>query len=532
MNCCNYFMYIAARGQGKTFLTAIFCVVRCILYPGTKISIASGKRKQSIEVLEKITTILMPKSANLRLEVKEYVINQSKAVITFHNDSEIKVVTANDNARGGRANILIVDEFRIVPLDIINKVLRKFLTAPRQPEYLNKPEYKHLKERNKEMYLSSAWFKSHWSYAKAQTYLDNLKDDTKKYFICGLPYQLSIKEDLLDKEQVADEMSESDFSDITWQVEMECLWFGDNDNGLYRYEDIACNRKLKYPIFPESISSKINDKRIRIPTKQLNEKRILSIDLALMPSTKNHNDASSIFINQLIPRQTKYINNIIYTDNYEGERTEKQALRVRKLYAEYDCDYIVIDAKGVGFGVVDALLTEQYDPSTGEIYPALSCKNDDTLAARCTSPDAPKVIWAVNGSPQFNSDCALLLREVFKQGRIRLPVAERDAVEDFLPDLTGYNRLSVEDKHELSMPYRHTSLLIHELINLDYEAKDRVIKVRERPGARKDRYSSLSYNIYMSKLLERDLSKPKNNNINSNMFVIRKPVRAENRVRW
>ena len=30
------FMYIASRGSGKTWLVALYCVVRCILYPGTK----------------------------------------------------------------------------------------------------------------------------------------------------------------------------------------------------------------------------------------------------------------------------------------------------------------------------------------------------------------------------------------------------------------------------------------------------------------------------------------------------------------
>lgn len=29
----NYTMFLASRGLGKTFLTAIYCVVRCILYP-------------------------------------------------------------------------------------------------------------------------------------------------------------------------------------------------------------------------------------------------------------------------------------------------------------------------------------------------------------------------------------------------------------------------------------------------------------------------------------------------------------------
>lgn len=47
MNMCTIFVFIATRGIGKTFLSAIFCVVRCILYPGTKICIASGTRGQA-----------------------------------------------------------------------------------------------------------------------------------------------------------------------------------------------------------------------------------------------------------------------------------------------------------------------------------------------------------------------------------------------------------------------------------------------------------------------------------------------------
>ena len=41
-------MYIAARGQGKSFLIALYCIVRCILYPGTKIVLASGEKETYI----------------------------------------------------------------------------------------------------------------------------------------------------------------------------------------------------------------------------------------------------------------------------------------------------------------------------------------------------------------------------------------------------------------------------------------------------------------------------------------------------
>lgn len=61
MCVCNFVCYIASRGQGKSFLTAIVCCVRCILYPGTKIIIAAGTKGQGITILEKIKIDLIPR---------------------------------------------------------------------------------------------------------------------------------------------------------------------------------------------------------------------------------------------------------------------------------------------------------------------------------------------------------------------------------------------------------------------------------------------------------------------------------------
>ena len=69
-----------------------------------------------------------------------------------------------------------------------------------------------------------------------------------------------------------------------------------------------------------------------------------------MSSRKNHNDATSIFINQLLPTKAgRYTSNIVYADGCEGLRTDDQALSIRKLYDEYDCDYIVLDTAGKSF---------------------------------------------------------------------------------------------------------------------------------------------------------------------------------------
>ncbi len=95
--------------QGKSFLLAIYCVIKCILYPGTVIAVASKTRKQGAEILEKIQTILIPTSPYLKAEIENFVFNVTEGEIFFRNTSNIKLVTANENARHNRANIVLIE---------------------------------------------------------------------------------------------------------------------------------------------------------------------------------------------------------------------------------------------------------------------------------------------------------------------------------------------------------------------------------------------------------------------------------------
>ena len=528
MNLSTTFVFIACRGLGKTFLSAIYCCVRAILYPGTKICIASGTRGQGINVLEKIMIELKPNSRELANEIddKATKINGTNAQIVFKNGSYIKVVTASDSARGNRANILLIDEYRLVSKDTIDTILRKFLTNPRMPGYLKKPEYKHLVERNKTMYLSSAYFKSHWSYTKAEDTFKFMMDDAKHDFVCGFPYQLALEEGLMLREDIEDQMAESDFNEIKWSMEMDALWFGDADGSFFDFDSIAKNRKIKYPMLPDQLASKLNNSgKVRVPPKQLGEVRILSADIALMSSKKYHNDASALFINQLLPtKANRYSCNIVYCDASEGMHTEDQALMIRRLYDEFDCDYIVLDCTGLGLGVFDALVRDIVDTDSGEIYPALSCCNNAEMAERCTSRDAVKAIWAIKATPTLNSDCAVLLREGFRSGKIRLLVDEYDA-DSLLGDIRGYASLNPEEKLRIKLPYIHTTLLINELINLQHEeTSGNKVRIFEKSGMRKDRYSSLSYSYYVAMILESKLLKRASGDTNVlDNFICRPP---------
>ena len=525
------FVFIGCRGIGKSFLSAVYLCCRCILYPGTKVVVASGKRGQSINVLEKILYELKPMSPELCAEIddKETKINGTNAQIFFKNGSYIKVVTASDTARGNRANVLLLDEFRLISKNTVDTVLRKFLTLRRMPRYeeLTNEERKreYDKEKNLTMYLSSAWWKDSWAYLKCVDALKAMVNPQRKQFVCGFPYELSIKEGLLDPEMVADEMAESDFSSISFSLEMEALWYGSDDGAFFDFESISRNRKINYPMLPDRIASKVNNSSlVKIRPKEVGEVRILSADIALMSSRKHNNDATAIFINQLTRTKSgRYISNIIYADSCEGMHTKDQSIIIRKLFDEYYCDYLVLDCQGVGMSIFDNLVRDIVDQDTGEIYPALSCYNDPEMAARCTVPGAAKVIWSIKASAAFNSTIALSLREGFRSGRIRLLNTEYEA-EDLLKEIRGYKSLNPQERIQFQLPYIQTTLLIDELIKLRHEESNGRVRMYERSGMRKDRYSSLAYNYYVATQLETKLNKRQNMNLqDTNMFVIKPP---------
>ena len=520
----NFVMYLAARGQGKTFLTALFCCVRCILFPGTKIVVSSGTLKQANEVLLKIQDDFMKRSPILCSEIEKCNIGQNDATIGFHNTSWIKTRTSSENSRSARANIIIVDEYRMVDENVLNTVLRKFLTSPRQPKYLEKSEYKHLQERNKEIYMSSAYFKSSWAYRKAQSYTLSFFDDKKKYFICGLPYQVSVKEGLLSKEQIEDEMSELDFNELVQSMEMECLWFGDTDGSLFNFDDLSNRRKIKNAFLPLQF---YNDK-ITIPKLGVSEKRILSIDVALMRSTrKKDNDSAAIYINSLVQTDsTSYQSNFVYGDAFEGLTTDELGLVAMRYFYKYKCTDLVLDTNGLGIGVYDFIIKDQYDPETGETYKALTCVNDREMAERCKVKDAKPVVWSVKATAKFNNEICVLLRNGIQNGKINFLIAEQNADDVLKEYYKGYNKMSLSEKIALKTSYVQTTMAIYELVKLEHEVKDGNIKVKEVSGMRKDRYSSIAYSYWCACQLELKL-KPKSDVSQSliNDLPIKQPKR-------
>lgn len=484
-----------------------------------------------MEIMTKIENELMKGhgwgSENLKYEIDRVSTGVNNPEVSFYSGSLITIAIANDNARHFRANVIVVDEFVKVKLSIINDVIKKFLTAPRQCGFLNNeehPEYEKYKNANKEIYASSAWLKSHWSYAKMKSYVRNMINGLP-FFVSDLPYQIAIKEKLLDKEQVEMDMSESTFDSLSFSVEMEGKWLGNNKDSFFKYEDLRkrCLIKKGYPTY-ERI--KKNRKLISsIPKLVENERRILSVDVALMASKNGNNDATAIMINSAIASTNNvYHANIMLSKTYEGLTTDELGLMIMSYYYIYNCTDIVIDGKNFGVSVIDFMMKDQYDSDMDMNYDALTVVNNNAVAERCKVDEAVPAIWVIQATQTLNTKINVMLRSGFKNNNINLLCNHYDG-EDYLKEtVKGFSTLSEQDKLDYLIPYIETDLLINELINLEVEIKGSDIKLFEKSGMRKDRYSSLGYNYYIMKTELEPLLRPEWDSSNDGQFFkFRKP---------
>lgn len=507
-----YVMYIAARSQGKTYLTALFCICRAVLFPMTKIVVASGSKGQAMKIVTEKIPEIMANSPNLRREIAKIStsMNTDDPNVVFKNGSWIKVVASNEKARSARAHICVYDEFRLIDINILTRVLRRFLGTPRQPGYLRKREYAHLQERNQEVYLSSAWFKSSWAWTRFQSFF-KLFLAGKKYFVCGLPYQLSVQEGLLMREQVLDEMQEEDFDPMSWGMEMECMFFGESERAHFKYDMLNKTRDINKPMIPwtnaEYIQYKGDKKKYKFyKPKRENEIRILGVDCALMGG--KNNDATVFTFIRCIQNGNEYAKSVEYIETTEGQHSTIQALRLKQIFYDLECDFCVMDTAGNSISIYDEATKITFDSARGIEYPAWCAMNDDKMQERAFDKDALPLIFSIKvagmSGSQTNHEMAMYTKSQFEKRAVKLLCTEIEG-RDYILENENSLKLDSDESDRMVLAYLHTTLLVHEMISLEAEVKNGFMKLTEPAGHRKDRYSSLSYALHFIKGLETDL---------------------------
>ncbi|MEJ4069675.1 hypothetical protein [Clostridioides difficile] len=519
----DQFVFIASRGLGKSWLLGVFCCVIAVLKPGTCVLIAAKRKKQAkLLITSKILGDLYLKSDTLKREIKSFQVNAQEVSIDFWNGSRIEAVVSNDDARGYRANVLIVDEYRMVDEGTVNDVLVPFLTNPRQPGYLQNPKYRYMQEENKEIYLSSGWYSQHWSYKK---FMETVKGmlSGEDMFACSIPFTCSLEHGLLTKKRILKEMKKESMSDASFMMEYCGVFYNESDDAFFKSSWVNPCRVLESMFYPPSDIEYLENKKKRDKKYHLNkikgEIRIIGADIALARGVKNDNSIYTLM--RMLPNEGTYKRCVVHIEAYNGMEAEKQAIRLKQLFSDFQADYMILDTQGIGTTVWSYIQKANYDSDRDEWYDAYTCFNEDNTVDKSLAKKSLPVVYSMKAYADENHKMAMSLRDVLTNRTLELPISDIEAKEMIL-EKEMIKADEIDKKAELEAkyiaPYLQTTALVNELINLEYSADGGKIKIKEKSGARKDRYSSLAYTNFLADYLE-EKEKRKNRNNQKNVMI-------------
>ena len=411
-----------------------------------------------------------------------------------------------------RSNINIYDESRMLAGDLISKVFKPFLNVLRQPNFLKRPEYVDAKEQyqeeNKELFLTSCWYSNSELHNQFLDFKDKMLKG-KSVFTCSLPYTVSVEHGLLTPKRVESMRSDSTMTEATWQMEMEGRFYGSGEGGLFNIEEINACRTNKNMFYPPTNTEWLSDKKKSWRMKRVaGEKRIIGMDIALISDqkegkTQGKNDNSVVFCMRLIPNGNEYERLVCHIESMNGSHSEKQAIRLKQLYYDFEADYIALDCAGNSVSVYDYLNKVQFDDERNVEYNAFSTFNNDSLASRA-SRNAIPCIYGIKASSEFNHNIAMDLKDKFVSKKISLPEDDYFA-KDRMQEQDSFAKLSADKQARMLLPYLQTTAMANELIGLQMSIQGGYVKLKEKSTARKDRYSALAYCNYLATILERDL---------------------------
>jgi hypothetical protein len=542
MGISENMIVVASRGISKSFTIGLFACIHSILYPRSLIVIvASTKDQAGLIIKEKIQGELMRWSPNLSREIEKVTSSQNNYEISFHNGSRIKVVTAGESSRGQRAHVIIYEEFRLISKQIVDEIIDPFLIS-RQAPYMNNPKYKtqygkSLKEEPRRYFISSAYYKSYnefymWDEIKRMTKnLFREVEETPSTFILSFDYLLSIYEGLKTRKVMDEARKKSD--EISFMMEYENIMFNENADAYFKLDMFKKNQSIKkcfYPMLNEdyvklSINGKKNVKNPNQIKRQDGEIRIVSGDFAARKGITNDNTILSCI--RAIPTKEGYTSEIMYIESHNGENTDRQALRIKQLYSDFEADYIVMDTHNIGISIYQALGKVTSDEERGieyepygiignlKYYMGYSDSKIEEFRDFTVGKNPLPIIIPFQVDAELNSDIAVTFRDKLVRHLVKMPVSFEDAFDYLLDKNEEFKREQVSEtpnykKFNLyKMPYIETSNFINECINLEYTVVSGKIKIDEKRG-RKDRYTSVSYGVYFISLLERDLLREDN----------------------
>lgn len=135
MMISDYSMFVFSRGMSKTYSTAVYVLLECLLNPSANIGVIAGTFRQSKMIFQKMEDILGKPEAKL---AKDCGVKITKGTdqwtMKIGGSRATALPLANgERLRGFRFNRIVLDEFLTIPEKIFNEVILPFLGVIENP---------------------------------------------------------------------------------------------------------------------------------------------------------------------------------------------------------------------------------------------------------------------------------------------------------------------------------------------------------------------------------------------------------------
>jgi hypothetical protein len=511
-------LMIAGRGFSKSFTVSLFIILYAIFNPGCKIGICSGTFRQSKLIFKQIEKFIMNGRHGqfLRQCLTGKMSHSTDAFEMSLGNSIITALPLTEKIRGQRFNLMIIDELLLVPSEIINTVIRPFLTVKQgglEAEALRKAEDKLIKAgriteedriripANKIVGLSSASYKFEPLYKENyEPYVDiitNPKAEDVSHVVFRFSYEAT-PPGLLDLKSIKE--AERTVSKQQFDREYRAL-FVDDSGGYY---DLKAVESATIPVGEEpSLKAR----------GEPGKKYILAIDPNYNASETSDNFAMAV----LELNEENRSGTLVHAYAVCNNNTEKNALYLRYLLKNFNFHYIIIDNAGGPKFISDSktLLRDmpdlqlfEHDFLNGDEGIRNSKNNYNYINKKIVHSQAFSVngwIRLANETLQANIEHKRLtfgsrifldkdfskivndtlpIKEIFYRDNIDTRLSEKGLKEDFADHL---NMMLEQTKKELTMIEVSTNAAGHQTFDLPKN-----VKMNTGPSrARRDSYTAL-----------------------------------------
>lgn len=460
--------FTLTRGSSKSFLQILALMLRCILYPEIKLAITAPQKQmaaaiaqQNIESIWSFLPLLKNECRSIRFE-KDYT------KLIFHNGSVLHVIANSESSRGLRANGLSVEEIIHERFDeeSFNSVLLPIMANNRiaacggeDPYELHKPI----------TVVTTAGTKQSFAFDLLKEYLQDMIVG-KSAYVLGAGYELATGFELLSLDYINDLKESPNFNPISFLREYGSVWSGSSENSLVDLETFRKARVLK-----DAEEKAVSDKTVEY---------VLAYDVAR--SEGNANAQSALVIIKLIPKgDGTYSKHVVNIYTFEGSHFREQALFLKQKVNDFRARILVVDANGLGQGLIDQLVLEI------DSNPPYEVINDERYAKFKTSNSVPMIFAIKSQTKETNaSDIHNLFIQWMANNQVKFLESESQAKAKM-------RNKDIEKQAELLRPHVMTDFLQEEIMNLEYKQSGHRTEVKQvSKSIQKDRFSALEYGLF------------------------------------